>query len=102
MNPMEKLTAQFIMDMLSQNAERLHAFGATRIALFGSHLNERATQASDIDLLVSFTSPDFDSYMEMKFFLEELFGRKVDLVIEEDLKPALADIKKAARYAEAV
>lgn len=99
---MEKLTAQTIVDTLNQNAERFHAFGATRIGLFGSYLNDCATPASDIDLLVSFELPDFDRYMEMKFFLEDLFGRKVDLVIEDDLKPALADIRKAARYAQAV
>jgi uncharacterized protein len=99
---MEILTAQTIMDMLNRNAERFHAFGATRIGLFGSYLNDCATQASDIDLLVSFESPDFDRYMEMKFFLEDLFGRKVDLVIEEDIKPALADVKKTAWYAQAV
>lgn len=102
MNSMEKLTAKCIVDTLNRNADRLHAFGATRIGLFGSYLDDRANESSDIDLLVSFESPDFDSYMEMKFFLEELFGRKIDLVIEEDLKPALSNIKKAARYAEAV
>lgn len=99
---MEKLTAQGIMETLNRHAERLHAFGATRIGLFGSYLNNRAGENSDIDLLVSFDAPDFDNYMEMKFFLEDLFGRKVDLVIEDNLKPELSDVKKAARYAEAV
>lgn len=102
MKPMEKLTKQVILETLNRHAERLHAFGATRIGLFGSFLDDQATDASDIDLLVSFDEPDFDSYMEAKFFLEDLFGRTVDLVIEENLKPALADVKKAARYAEAV
>ncbi len=99
---MEKLTAQAIMETLNRHADRLHRFGATRVGLFGSYLDDRADESSDIDLLVSFDAPDFDNYMEMKFFLEELFGRKVDLVIEDNLKPALADVKKDARYAEAV
>ena len=90
------------METLNRHAEQLHAFGATRVGLFGSYLDDRASAASDIDLLVSFDLPDFDNYMDMKFFLEDLFGRKVDLVIEDNLKPALADVKKAARYAEAV
>jgi len=99
---MEKLTAQHIVDTLNRHADRLHQYGATRIGLFGSFLDDHADDSSDIDLLVSFDDPNFDNYMDMKFFLEDLFGRKVDLVIEDNLKPALANIKKAARYAEAV
>jgi predicted nucleotidyltransferase len=33
--------------------------------------------------------PTFDTYMEVKFYLEDLFGRKVDLVMEEAIKPQL-------------
>lgn len=99
---MKRLTTHVIIETLNRHADRLHAFGATRVGLFGSFLDDRADEASDIDLLVSFASPDFDNYMDMKFFLEDLFGRKVDLVIENNLKPAFSDVKKAARYAEAV
>ena len=31
----------------------------------------------------------FDNYMELKFFLENLFDQKVDLVIIETIKPDL-------------
>ena len=34
----------------------------------------------------------FDNYMDLKFYLEDLFGREVDLVTERALKPQLKDI----------
>jgi predicted nucleotidyltransferase len=39
-------------------------------------------------VLVSFRGrATFDGYMGLKSYLEELFGRKVDLVTEKGLKP---------------
>jgi predicted nucleotidyltransferase len=44
-----------------------------------------------MDFLVTLARPSFDDYMAIKFFLEDLFGRPVDLVLETDLKPRLRD-----------
>ena len=44
-----------------------------------------------MDILVEFV-PDkhsFDNFMELSFFLEEIFGRKVELVTPEGLSPHL-------------
>ncbi len=49
---------------------------------------------SDIDIIVS-----FDVYIELKFLLEKLFNKKVDLVIEKDLRPELDYVKKEVKYA---
>lgn len=46
-------------------------------------------KGSDLDVLVEFSEKTFDNYFGLKFFLEELFGGKVDLVIAEDVKPRL-------------
>lgn len=53
--------------------------------------NEQAD--SDIDILVEFMEcqKTFDNYMDLKFYLEEVSGRKVDLIIETDLKPRLRE-----------
>jgi hypothetical protein len=48
---------------------------------------------------VGLERPSFDDYMDTKFFLEELFGRDVDLVTEEALKPALQHVRREAAYA---
>jgi predicted nucleotidyltransferase len=98
----ELLTAQRILDGLNHNAERIRACGVREIGLFGSFLHQNASRRSDIDLLVTFNQVSFDGYMDLKFFVEDLFGRKVDLVIKDDLKPALRYILEEAVYAQAV
>lgn len=46
---------------------------------------------NDIDILVEFEKGKvtFDNYMDLKFFLEDLFKCKVDLVMHDALKPDL-------------
>ena len=75
-------------------------FHVKTIGVFGSYAREEQTSKSDIDILVSFSKPKFDSYMNLKFLLEKRFKRKVDLVMEKTLKPGLEFVKKEAKYAE--
>ena len=67
-------------------------FSVDRIGLFGSHARDEFHDKSDIDVLVRFSEPTFDHYMELKFYLEDLFGRSVDLVLEEKIKKRLKKI----------
>lgn len=62
--------------------------------MFGSYLKGEAKESSDIDVLVEFEKgkKTFDNYMELKFFLEDLFKRKVDPVIDESVKPELRKV----------
>ena len=55
---------------------------------------EKKEKDSDLDVLVVFEEGQktFDKYMDLKFYLEDLFGREVDLVTEKALKPQLKDI----------
>jgi len=39
-----------------------------------------------MDFLAEFESATFDNYFDLKFFLEDLFGRSVDLVIADTIK----------------
>ena len=55
-------------------------FGARYLALFGSAARDELHDDSDVDILVEFEGPGtFDGYMDLKFFLESLLGRQVDL-----------------------
>lgn len=68
--------------------------GVTRMAVFGSVARDDATEASDIDLLVRLDEDykTFNNYMDLKFAIEDLFSvSRVDLVLEETLKPAIRD-----------
>jgi len=67
-----------------------HDFGVRRIALFGSTARGKAREDSDLDLLVEFdVGPTFDSFMGLKFFLEDNLGPRVDLVTPDALKPRM-------------
>jgi len=68
-------------------------FGVARIGIFGSYARGEEKPESDVDVLVEFRNGEktFDHYMGLKFFLEDLFGRKVDLVMKEAIKPRLRE-----------
>jgi predicted nucleotidyltransferase len=94
-----ELTRDTILRSLEAQRQALQRFGVRRIGLFGSYLHDQAGEGSDLDFLVGLERPSFDDYMDTKFFLEELFGRDVDLVTEEALKPALQHVRREAAYA---
>lgn len=77
--------------LLAASRERLVALGVLEPALFGSYARGEAGPDSDVDLLVDFSEKSFDRYMELKELLEELLGRKVDLVMKGALKPRLRE-----------
>lgn len=86
------LSQQEILDVLSKNLNTWREkYGVKRIGLFGSYSREEQTEFSDIDVLVEFNSSDlsFNNYMDLKFELEDRFQKPVDLVILDDIKPAL-------------
>ena len=65
-------------------------FGIKSLFLFGSIARNEATQESDLDFVVDFDGMiTFDRYMDLKIFLEDLFGKKIDLAIEDNLKPQI-------------
>jgi len=85
----EKLTEQKILGLLKANEAHIKAFGVRSLGLFGSFAHGDNTQSSDLDLVVEFDKKTFDAYMDLKLFLEGLFGRSVDLVLADAIKPRL-------------
>jgi uncharacterized protein len=65
-------------------------FGVRRLALFGSTVRGTAAPSSDVDILVEFDAPaTSETYFGLQFYLEDLLGRRVDLVTEKALRPEL-------------
>lgn len=62
-----------------------------RCGIFGSFLRGQQQPESDVDVFVEFDPQrkTFDNFMGLVFFLEELFGREVDLLTPESLSPYL-------------
>lgn len=81
-----------VLRLLEQNRERLKRLGVRRLGLFGSCARGEATASSDLDFVVEFAEKSFDAYMDLKTFLEELFGCRVDLVLTDTIKPRLRPI----------
>jgi predicted nucleotidyltransferase len=67
-------------------------FTVRRIGVFGSFARENTSPESDVDILVEMAEPTFDHYMDLKFYLEELLNRSVDLVMADTVKPRLRPI----------
>jgi predicted nucleotidyltransferase len=85
----EKLTEQKILGLLKANEAHIKGFGVRSLGLFGSFAHGDNTESSDLDLVVEFEKKTFDAYMDLKLFLEGLFGRPVDLVLADAIKPRL-------------
>lgn len=95
------ITPEQSLQLLKQFAPEIKKFGVQRIGLFGSWARGEASPESDIDVVVEFANPSFDDYMDLKFFLERLFRREVDLVLKDSLKPRIKSrIIREVRYAE--
>jgi predicted nucleotidyltransferase len=80
-----------ILAAIRAHRVELRRLGVRRLGLFGSAVRGEATETSDLDFLVEFDHKTFDSYMEVKELLARLFGRRIDLVIAEAVKPHLRE-----------
>lgn len=80
-----------VIKVLGENREAIRGFGAKSIGLFGSCARGEESATSDLDFLVEFEKKTFDAYMGLKEFLEDLFGCRVDLVLEGTVKPRLRE-----------
>jgi len=96
---MAELTLDEIRNRLSAKKQTLASFGVRELAVFGSTARGESSPDSDLDFLCDLEQKTFDAYMDLRFFLEDLFGCHVDLVLRDALKPALRDtiLKEAVR-----
>lgn len=82
---------QSILEQYKSEIQRLCAsHNVKRLYAFGSVLSERFGSNSDVDLIVDFDPiavEDYaDNYFDLKFSLQDLLRRKVDLLEEKALK----------------
>ncbi len=85
------MTRDEIIRKIRSHQAEIKALGVRRLAIFGSVARGESGEDSDIDVLVGFDGPTkFDKYFDLKFLLEDILGRNVDLVTEKALRPELA------------
>ena len=80
------------LDLLREHKPALaERFGVTGLALYGSYARDQAADHSDVDVLVEFdTPPDWKTYFGAAFYLEDIFGRPVDMA-------TIAEVRKEIR-----
>ena len=82
------------MNIVERNIDKLiilcKKHKVSKLYVFGSVISKKFTKESDIDLLVTFDDIDLhnyaDNYFDLKFSLEDLFKRKIDLLEEKAIK----------------
>jgi hypothetical protein len=82
-------TKENVLSLIQEHQDQIKNLGVRRIGLFGSFVRAQQDGDSDVDVLVEFEPgcKTFDNFMQIVFFLEELFGRRVELVTTEALSP---------------
>ena len=78
-----------VFERIRSASRQLSSLGVKGIGVFGSFITGQQTPTSDVDILVEFKPKQhcFDCFMDLSFFLEELLGRRVELVTLESLSP---------------
>ena len=75
------LTRETIINRLRETYPHLIAeYSVKRIGLFGSFARGTANETSDIDVVVEFQRPVGFKFIELVEYLEQMFGRKVDVL----------------------
>ena len=91
-----------VFSRIKKHQKELKRLGVQTCGLFGSFVRETSIKDdSDVDILVTFspTKKTFGNFMDLAFFLEEIFGRKVDLVTVQSLSPHIGShILKEVEY----
>jgi len=86
------LSLKDIMRILRSNRDFLsEEYGVTEIAVFGSYVHNDYNGRSDIDLFVDLKPKfrTFDNFMDLKFYLQKITSKKIDLVIKNSIRKEL-------------
>ena len=90
--PLNEKQGSVVHKIANMRRELAERFTVKQIGVFGSFARGNKRAESDVDIIVEFAEPTFDHYMDLKFRLEEVLQRPVDLVIADTVKPRLKSI----------
>ena len=80
------------LQILRENRTTLtETYGVRKIGLFGSIVRDQLRPESDIDIVVEIDTEKkkLHNFLALRRYLENQFGRPVDLGIESTLKPVI-------------
>jgi predicted nucleotidyltransferase len=82
------------LEVLAVHREELQALGVKEISIFGSVARDEARSDSDIDVPVEYQTGVLLSFFRvcrLRYYLEEILGRSVDLVTMGGLRPEIRE-----------
>ena len=84
-------TLSTILETLHQHLPSLSTlYKVKTLGIFGSYVHQEQNAGSDLDLLVTFTeTPSLLKFIELENYLADTLGVKVDLVMQDALKPRI-------------
>jgi predicted nucleotidyltransferase len=90
-----------LLSIISANRILIRNYGVSTLGVFGSFVRNEQSEQSDVDLLVDF-SPEKETYRNfigLAYYLEELLGRRVEIVTRKGLSPYIGPhILKEVEY----
>ncbi len=98
------LTKEKITEKLREKYPYLVSeYGIRRIGLFGSYSKGEQTEDSDVDIIAEFERPVGLRFVEFAEYLEELLGKKTDILTPEGVRGITVrriadDIGKSVSY----
>lgn len=75
------MTKNELLDTIRQQITYLNKeYGVMRIGVFGSFSHGKATDTSDVDIVVEFERPIGLKFVDFSEYLEKIIGRKTDIL----------------------
>ena len=90
-----------LLQLLRNHQPEILNFGVERIGLFGSSVRNDMKNESDVDFLVEFKKgkKNYDNFIGLAYYLQELLGRKVELLTPRSMSPYIGPkIMKEIEY----
>jgi uncharacterized protein len=86
-------TLEDVKQILIQNRHLLReTYQVTELGIFGSYARGEQTETSDIDVLIDYTdAPTLFVLVELRNYLSQIMGMKVDVVTKNGLKTRVRD-----------
>lgn len=80
---------KIVLDQMEELKRLCNIYNVKSMYVFGSVCTNNFNDASDIDILISFDNLSIekytDNYFELHYKLQDLFGRKIDLLTDKSL-----------------
>jgi len=80
-------TKKDLFERIISNQKKIISFGVERLGIFGSFVKDEANEQSDVDFFIHFAPKQktFKNFMKLAQTLEEITGRKIELVTPQSL-----------------